>query len=173
MWRKSGDDKPSNSPAEPPAPPVPPVAPAERAAAPAPLRVSGTQLGKSITVRGEISGKEAILLDGDFEGSIHVTGEDLTIGPNGRVRAEVDARQVTIEGQFDGQLRARERLVVRKTGRFTGEAAAPRMVIEEGAIFNGKVEMGQVADAPAKREPAAAAASSFAASSMAATKPVA
>lgn len=171
MWRRT-DAKPSYSPAEPPAPApsMPPVA-AERPAATAPSepRREGTVISRTVSIKGEIHGSEPLYLDGEFEGTIVLEGADLTVGANGNVSAEVDARHVVIEGHVQGKVRARERLLVRRSGNFAGEALVKRVAIEEGATFDGRVDMGQSAESVA----AARAAASSGADSYAATPYVA
>ncbi|HWQ03021.1 MAG TPA: polymer-forming cytoskeletal protein [Candidatus Nitrosotenuis sp.] len=134
-------------------------APAERHS-PAPLpanRTEGTTVSHAVSIHGDIRGSEPIFVDGEFDGTILLEGADLTIGPNGRVRANVDARHVIIEGRMEGKLRAREKILVRRSGSFSGEVLAKRVAIEEGAVFNGKVEMGQSAESVAAARAAAAA----------------
>jgi cytoskeletal protein CcmA (bactofilin family) len=153
MWRKSEEAKPTSLPAE----PAPPLAPAPRppAAAQNAPQAEGTHIARSVGIRGELNSREPVYLDGEFQGSIVLEGADLTIGPNGRVSADVDARQVIVEGRLEGSVRARERLLVRRSGNFAGEALAKRVAVEEGAMFNAKVDMGQSAESVAAARAAA------------------
>ena len=151
MWGKTNEPKPPLSPPEPPA--APPPAAFERPA-PAqptqPLAVK-TVLSRGVALKGELSGREDILIDGGFEGSIRVTGAGVTIGANGRVTAEVEADEIVVEGRIDGSLRARQRLVIRRSAQVTGDIETPRLAIEDGAVLHGRVEMTQPGAARSSR----------------------
>jgi cytoskeletal protein CcmA (bactofilin family) len=143
MWRKTSETKPLLSSSEPQAAPAP--AAFERPApAPSvqPLAVQ-TVLGRGVALKGELSGREDVCIDGEFEGQIRVSGAGVTIGANGRVTAEIEAEEIVVEGRIEGSLRARQRLLIRCTGHVTGAVETPRLAIEEGAIFRGRVEMTQ------------------------------
>jgi cytoskeletal protein CcmA (bactofilin family) len=98
-------------------------------------------IGVSVTIKGELSGSEDIYVDGRVEGSIQLSGNSLTIGPNGRIRANVTARNVTIAGTLDGNIQASERTELRKTAVVNGDVQTRRIAIEEGAYFRGKLEI--------------------------------
>jgi cytoskeletal protein CcmA (bactofilin family) len=102
-----------------------------------------TVLSRGVALKGELSGREDVFIDGAFEGSIRVTGAGVTIGANGRVTAKVEADDIVVEGRLDGTLCARQRLVICRSGQVTGDIQTPRLVIEDGAIFRGRVEMAQ------------------------------
>ncbi|HKW19395.1 MAG TPA: polymer-forming cytoskeletal protein [Terriglobales bacterium] len=99
------------------------------------------QIGKSVSIRGDISGSEDIYLDGQVEGSIELNGNSLTIGPNGRVRANITAKNVTVSGSIEGNIQVTERTEMRKTAVVTGDVQTRRIAIEEGAYFKGKLEI--------------------------------
>lgn len=99
------------------------------------------QIGKSVSIRGDISGSEDIYIDGQVEGSIQLNGNSLTIGPNGRIRANISAKNVTISGSVEGNLQVAERTEMRKTAVVTGDVQTRRIAIEEGAYFKGKLEI--------------------------------
>ncbi len=151
MWRRTSETQPPLSSPEPPA--APPPAAFERPA-PAP-RVESlavkTVLSRGVTLKGELSGREDVSIDGDFEGQIRVSGAGVTIGVNGRVTAEVEADEIVVEGRFDGSLRARQRLVIRRSGHVTGEIETSRLAIEDGAVVRGRVEMTQPGTARSAR----------------------
>jgi cytoskeletal protein CcmA (bactofilin family) len=105
------------------------------------ISASASQLGKSITIRGELSGAEDMYLDGQLEGSIQLRGKSLTIGPNGRIRANISAGSVTVSGSVDGNLEASERADLRKTAVVNGDIQTRRIAIEDGAYFKGKLEI--------------------------------
>jgi len=98
-------------------------------------------IGKSINIKGELSGSEDIYVDGQVDGSIQISGNSLTIGPNGRVHANVSAKSVTVGGSLDGNILASERTELRKSAVVNGDVQTKRIAIEEGAYFKGKLEI--------------------------------
>ena len=98
-------------------------------------------IGKSVNIKGELSGSEDIYVDGHVEGSIQLAGNSLTVGPNGRVRANVTAKNVTVGGALDGNIQASERTELRKSAVVNGDVQTKRIAIEEGAYFKGKLEI--------------------------------
>ena len=98
-------------------------------------------IGKSVNIKGEVSGSEDIYVDGQVEGSIQLAGNSLTVGPNGRVRANVTAKNVTVGGTLDGNIQASERTELRKTAVVNGDVQTKRIAIEEGAYLKGKLEI--------------------------------
>src|SRR6202041_3301658 len=99
------------------------------------------QIGKSVVVKGELSGSEDLYVDGQVEGSIALKGNSLTVGPNGQVKASVDAKGVVVQGKLDGNIQASDRVDLRKSAIVTGDISAQRISIEEGAYLKGKVEI--------------------------------
>ena len=98
-------------------------------------------IGKSITIKGDLSGNEDLQIDGTVDGRIDLPNNQLTIGPEGRVKAEVHAKAVVVIGHVTGNVSAADRIQVEATGIVDGDVKAPRLVIEEGAMLNGAVEM--------------------------------
>jgi cytoskeletal protein CcmA (bactofilin family) len=98
-------------------------------------------IGKSVNIKGELAGSEDIYIDGQVEGSIQLAGNSLTVGPNGRVRADVNAKNVTVGGTLDGNIHASERTELRKSAVVNGDVQTKRIAIEEGAYFKGKLEI--------------------------------
>ena len=98
-------------------------------------------IGKSVNIKGELSGSEDIYVDGQVEGSIQLAGNSITVGPNGRVRANVTAKNVTVGGTLDGNIQASERTELRKTAVVNGDVQTKRIAIEEGAYLKGKLEI--------------------------------
>ena len=98
-------------------------------------------IGKSVVIKGELSGSEDLYLDGQVEGSILLKGNNLTVGPNGQVKANVDAKGVTVQGKLEGNLRASDRVDLRKSAVVMGDIATQRIAIEEGAYLKGKVDI--------------------------------
>jgi cytoskeletal protein CcmA (bactofilin family) len=99
------------------------------------------QLGRSVFIRGELSGSEDIYVDGQVEGTIQLSGNSLTIGPNGRIRANITAKNVTVSGSVNGNIEAGERTDMRKSAVVKGDVKTRRIAIEEGAFFTGKLEI--------------------------------
>jgi cytoskeletal protein CcmA (bactofilin family) len=98
-------------------------------------------IGKSIAIKGDVSGDEDLVIEGRVEGRIELKNHQLTVGPNGEVKAEVAAKQVTIIGRVSGNVVATERLEIQESGRIDGDVQAPVLVVQEGAIVNGTVTM--------------------------------
>jgi cytoskeletal protein CcmA (bactofilin family) len=99
------------------------------------------QIGKSVVIKGELSGSEDLYLDGLVEGSIALKGNSLTVGPNGQVKASVDAKGVVVQGKLEGNIQASDRVDLRKSAIVTGDISAQRISIEEGAFLKGKVDI--------------------------------
>jgi cytoskeletal protein CcmA (bactofilin family) len=102
-------------------------------------------VGKSVAIKGEVSGSEDLYIDGRVEGAIDLQGGSLTVGPNGQVRANVNAKTVIIHGKLEGNIRASDRAELRKSALIVGDIATQRIAIEEGAYFKGKVEINKEA----------------------------
>ncbi len=117
------------------------------------------QIGKSLKLKGEITGSGDLYIDGEVEGSVELKENSLTVGPNGRVHADVSARSITILGRLHGNVKAGERIEIRKTGSLEGDLTTARIVIEDGAVFRGSIDIvkpGQnAASGPAAAGPAA------------------
>ena len=103
-------------------------------------------IGKSVLVKGELSGSEDLYLDGEVEGSIDLHEHSLTIGPHGRVRANVKARDVVVHGKVDGNIHGTDRVELKRSAVLTGDINTQRIVIEDGAFFKGAIDIKK--DAP-------------------------
>ena len=135
-----------------PKPAYNPGAPAVRVTEPsrseAPRGVDVATIGKSVVVKGELSGSEDLYVDGEVEGSIALRGQSLTVGPNGRVHANIEARNVIVHGRVDGNINASDRVDLRKSASLSGDISTARVAIEDGAFFKGTIDIQ-------KAEPAA------------------
>ncbi|HVP51790.1 MAG TPA: polymer-forming cytoskeletal protein [Terriglobales bacterium] len=110
-------------------------------------------IGKSVVIKGELSGSEDLYLDGEVEGKIDLREHHLTIGPHARVRAGVNARDIVVQGQLNGNVHGRERVELKKSAVLTGDIVTQRIVIEDGAVFKGSIETQREAPkAEPKRE---------------------
>jgi cytoskeletal protein CcmA (bactofilin family) len=98
-------------------------------------------IGKSVVIKGELSGSEDLYVDGNVEGKIELRNHSLTIGPNGNVKADISAKSVVIQGKLEGNVNATERVDLRKSAVVTGDLSTQRIAIEEGAFLKGKVEV--------------------------------
>jgi cytoskeletal protein CcmA (bactofilin family) len=96
-------------------------------------------LGKSVTIKGELSGSEDLTLCGRMEGSVKLPEYTLTIGPDADIRAEISAKTVVIIGGVTGNVVAAEKVEIRATGSVTGDIASPRFAIQDGGCMRGKV----------------------------------
>jgi cytoskeletal protein CcmA (bactofilin family) len=99
------------------------------------------QIGKSVVIKGELSGSEDLYVDGQVEGSIALKGNSLTVGPSGQVKASVDAKGVVVQGKLEGNIHASDRVELRKSAVMSGDIATQRISIEDGAFVKGKVEI--------------------------------
>jgi cytoskeletal protein CcmA (bactofilin family) len=154
MWKRDESVKP----AAPPAPTPAAAPPASAAAAPgaseprAQLGRDMVNIGKSVIIKGELSGSEDLTIEGHVEGRIDLKGNVLTIGPNGKIRAEVFAKSVVVLGEVTGNVTASEKVDIRDNGSVDGDIASPRVAIAEGAHFRGSVDMQRQGQA-AKGQP--------------------
>jgi cytoskeletal protein CcmA (bactofilin family) len=98
-------------------------------------------IGQSVTVKGELSGSEDLYIDGQVEGTIELRGNSLTIGPHGQVKANINAKDVVVQGKLDGNIQATQRAELKKSAVAVGDIVTQRVSIEEGAYFKGKVDV--------------------------------
>jgi cytoskeletal protein CcmA (bactofilin family) len=98
-------------------------------------------IGKSVVIKGELSGSEDLYIDGQVSGSIELRGNSLTIGPNGQVQANINARGVIVQGKLEGNVQASDRLELRKSAVMMGDVVTQRIAIEDGAYLKGKVDI--------------------------------
>ena len=150
MWKPN---QPGATPTTPePVRPVTPGTPSfEAAATPRPATpstagtpaVGGDQatIGKSLVVKGEVSGSESLYIDGKVEGAINLPGNRVTIGRNGQVAANIMAREIVVLGKVRGNCQASDRVDIRSEGSLTGDVIAARISIEDGAFFKGGIDI--------------------------------
>src|SRR3954465_8147731 len=106
-------------------------------------------IGKSLVIKGEVTGSESLYIDGRVEGSINLAGNRVTVGRNGVVNANINAREIVVLGKVRGNLQASDRVDIRTEGSLTGDVVAQRISIEDGAFFKGGIDIrkpGQNAD---------------------------
>ena len=111
-------------------------------------------IGKSVVIKGELNGSEDLTIEGHVEGKIELRDHVLTIGPNGKIKAELNAKSIVVLGEVIGNVTATEKVDIRENGSVEGDITAPRVAIAEGAHFRGSVDMqnkgGKPAAAPAQ-----------------------
>lgn len=112
-------------------------------------------IGKSVVIKGELNGSEDLTIEGHVEGKIELRDHVLTIGPNGRIKAELFAKSVVVLGEVIGNVSATEKVDIRENGSVEGDITSPRVAIAEGAHFRGSVDMAQKGKAAAAARPAA------------------
>ena len=98
-------------------------------------------IGPSITIKGTIQGAENLVIEGRVEGSVDLPDNDLTVGESGQVSADLNAKVVNVQGQVEGDITGKEKVVVAKSGRVRGNIVAPRVTLEDGAKFKGSIDM--------------------------------
>jgi cytoskeletal protein CcmA (bactofilin family) len=175
MWKPT--NQPTNNPptpSEPPrqtppqAAPIAPAATSMREPSPVSAPRNATlntaeqaTIGKSLVIKGEVTGSESLYIDGRVEGSINLSGNRVTVGRNGVVAANIAAREIVVLGKVRGNLNAADRVDIRNEGSLTGDVIAQRISIEDGAFFKGGIDIrkpGQKANGEMKDEPASIAA---------------
>jgi cytoskeletal protein CcmA (bactofilin family) len=121
--------------------PSPSTSSGTRAAAGSVTRRDAAVIGPSIQINGDLKGQEDLLIDGDVRGTVELRNNTLTVGSQGKVRADAFAKEIHVEGLVEGNLFASERVVIRKSAQVRGDITAPRVSLEEGARFKGSIEM--------------------------------
>jgi cytoskeletal protein CcmA (bactofilin family) len=143
VWKKS-DDQPNSYPEPAPAAPRPMSAAPAAATGPAPEpRRSGERatIGPSIIIKGDLSGGEDLIIEGRVEGKVDLKQHNVTVGKNGRVKADIFGKVVTIEGEVDGNVFAQEQAILRQAGAIRGNISSPRVILEDGSRFKGSIDM--------------------------------
>lgn len=107
----------------------------------APLSADLAQIGKSVVIKGELTGSEDLYVDGQVEGTISLKNNSLTVGPHGQVKASVEAKGLIVQGKLEGNILASDRVDLRKSAVVTGDISTQRISIEEGAYLKGKIDI--------------------------------
>ena len=134
-----------------------PVRPAPTTPVGSPAVPAGEQatIGKSLVIKGEVSGSESLYIDGKIEGAINLPGNRVTVGRNGQVAANIMAREVVVLGKVRGNVHASDRIDIRSEGSLTGDVVAARISIEDGAFFKGGIDIRKPGTADSKGSTAA------------------
>jgi len=149
MWNKGKEDEPSPRPANVTPRPVEPTkegiplstTPLRNPEPDSSSRGSSATIGKSVSIKGQIFSREDLIVEGDVEGSIELNEHRLTIGPNGKVKAEVKAREIVVLGTIQGNVEAGDKIDIRKDAKLVGDIKTARIVIEDGAYFKGSIDI--------------------------------
>jgi cytoskeletal protein CcmA (bactofilin family) len=120
-------------------------------------------IGKSVVIRGELTGNEDLYLDGDIEGTIDLRDHKLVIGPNGKIKASITARELVVHGRLEGNVAATDRVELKKSCTLIGDVGTQRIMIEDGAFFKGAID---IKENPQRNKPAAPSFPTGAGSSM-------
>src|SRR5262245_64731017 len=159
MWKREESVRPpSGQPvAQPtPQPPASMGTPSPRPEASSFLERDTVNIGKSVVIKGELNGSEDLTIEGQVEGTIQLRDHVLTIGPNGKIKAQVFAKSVIVLGEVTGNVTASEKVDIRDKGSVDGDIISPRVAIAEGAHFRGSVDMQRSKAAAAAAQPQAA-----------------
>ena len=161
MWKRDEAVKSTGGQPAAPAAPAASVPPANAAMAPQPdsrrIERDVVNIGKSVVIKGELNGSEDLTVEGHVEGKIELKDHVLTIGPNGKIKAQVFAKAVIVLGEVNGNVTASEKVDIRDGGSVDGDIISPRVAIAEGAHFRGTVDMQRKGgQQPQQGKPAAA-----------------
>jgi len=142
MWKRDEAVRPASGQPAAPQPPTPTTA----GASPRPetshhMEKDIVNIGKSVVIKGELNGSEDLTIEGHVEGTIQLRDHVLTIGPNGRIKAQVFAKSVIVLGEVTGNVTASDKVDIRDNGSVDGDIISPRVAIAEGAHFRGSVDM--------------------------------
>jgi cytoskeletal protein CcmA (bactofilin family) len=154
MWKRDEAVKPaSGQPTTAPQAhaPIPAVPSGPRSDASHSMEKDIVNIGKSVVIKGELNGSEDLTIEGHVEGTIQLRDHVLTIGPNGRIKAQVFAKSVIVLGEVTGNVTASDKVDIRDNGSVDGDIISPRVAIAEGAHFRGSVDMQRKA-APSKAQ---------------------
>jgi cytoskeletal protein CcmA (bactofilin family) len=144
MWKPNqpgNQTPPTPEPARPQPPAGAPAYDASRAGSATPATGEQATIGKSLVVKGELSGSESLYVDGKVEGAINLPGNRVTVGRNGQVAANIMAREIVVLGKVRGNCQASDRVDIRSEGSLTGDVVAARISIEDGAFFKGGIDI--------------------------------
>ena len=153
MWKPSQPGPVHLNPPPEPTRPVSPAPVAEPVHRPPVAAGDQATISKGLIIKGEITGSESLFVDGKVEGSITLPGNRVTVGRNGQVSASITAREIVILGKVRGNVAASDRVDIRAEGALTGDVAAARISIEDGAFFKGGIDIKKADAKPAVPTP--------------------
>ena len=143
MWKREEPPRPVSVPVIPetPAQSMSPARPNPTWEEPPSMHEEPASIGKSIVINGQLSGSEDLTIEGRVDGKIELRDHVLTVGPNGRIKAQVSAKAVVVLGQVTGNLTATEKVDIKENGSVEGDIVAPRVAIADGSHFRGSIDM--------------------------------
>jgi cytoskeletal protein CcmA (bactofilin family) len=160
MWKRDESVKPAQ-PTSPNATASTPESSAVRTETTRQQERDMVNIGKSVIIKGELTGSEDLTIEGQVEGKVELKQNVLTIGPNGRIKAQIVAKAVVVQGEVTGNITATERVDIRDAGSVDGDLSAPRVAIADGAHFRGSIDMQRTGGSrPAEQKPSSAASGS-------------
>ena len=155
MWKKDEESKPTTNVTTVSGT----VSPPKHTKKSTPQGQNQATIGRSITIKGDVTGDEDLYIQGRIDGTVNLKQHNVTVGPEGRVKANISGRTVTIEGEVNGDVRGQEQVALRSSSTVNGDIVSPRVVLEDGATFLGSIDMsgskpgmstGQPASTPSK-----------------------
>ena len=167
MWKRDEAVRPPSGQPAAQAPQPAPVAAPTRPEASQRLERDIVNIGKSVVIKGELNGSEDLTIEGQVEGTIQLRDHILTIGANGKIKAQIFAKAVIVLGTVNGNVTATEKIDIRDNGSVDGDIISPRVAIAEGAHFRGSVDMQRKGSPDAAHKPTTAAATAAAAAAAA------
>jgi cytoskeletal protein CcmA (bactofilin family) len=151
MWKRDEAVKPTSGQVTPTGPAVQTTQSSSSASQPEPRQQTGrdvVNIGKSVVIKGELNGSEDLTIEGQVEGKIELKDHVLTIGPNGKIKAQVFAKALIVLGEVNGNVTATDKVEIKDGGSVDGDIIAPRVAIADGAHFRGSVDMQRRAVQP-------------------------
>ena len=133
VWKKKDSE-----PVVPPPPPMQPQQPTSRVQ---PRQEQQAIIGPSISIKGDVSGQENLLIQGRVEGKVLLKGNDVTVGQSGKVKADIHGKSIRVEGEVQGNLYGEKEVVIEASGNVMGNLIAPRVILENGSRFKGSIDM--------------------------------
>ncbi len=157
MWNKQQGQSPTEPVRREPMPAAPPMQQSYQAPAPASQPKKQTAvIGPSMTIKGEIHAREELVVDGEVEGTLESQSQ-ITVGANGKVKANIRAREVIVYGSVRGNVEVTEKIAIREQGSLVGDIKAAGIGIDDGAYFKGSIDIvrpePKVTTKPVKTEP--------------------
>src|SRR4051812_46117775 len=158
MWKPTNPSAPNQTSPEPQRPTMTPTPTTVNEPTPVSAPRNATlntadqaTIGKSLVIKGEVTGSESLYIDGRVEGSINLAGNRVTVGRNGVVAANINAREIVVLGKVRGNLTASDRVDIRSDGSLTGDVVAARISIEDGAFFKGGIDIRKAGQQPGQK----------------------
>ena len=137
MWKKDEESKPTANVTTVSGT----VSPPKQSKKSSPPGLDPATIGSSITIKGDVTGDEDLYIQGRIDGTVNLKQHNVTVGPEGRVKANISGRTVTIEGEVNGDVRGQEQVSLRSSSTVNGDIVSPRVVLEDGATFLGSIDM--------------------------------